>query len=165
MKMVMQVWTAKPEEVQRVPALQEFKNYTASANFATNPAEMLKQVLGGLPGMGDSMGAMIEEISKKGAMSLRMHTEVFMPLLAMMSQQLPQQPGQPLPPALDPNAPLHADQSGSRRAFERSAVDDSLFRVPAGLSIRSAGRHSESRGFSGCAAAPAPGLAHLAFAA
>ena len=28
MKMLTQIWTAKPEEAQRVPALQEFQNYT-----------------------------------------------------------------------------------------------------------------------------------------
>jgi hypothetical protein len=129
MKMVMQVWSAKPEETQRVPALQELRNYTASATSSLNPAEMMKQVLGGLPGMGDSIGAMVEEISKKGSMSLRMHTELFMPVLALMSQQLPQQPGQPPPPALDPNAPL---MQLNQEVVELSTdpLDDSLFQVP-----------------------------------
>jgi hypothetical protein len=128
MKMVMQVWTAKPGETERVPALQEFRNYTASAS-AMNPADMMKQVLGGLPGMGDSMGAMIEEISKKGALSLRMHTEVFLPALAILSRQLPQRPGQPPLPVLDPDAPL---MQMNQEVVELSTdpLDDSLFQVP-----------------------------------
>ncbi len=129
MKLVMQVWTAKPEEAQRVPALQEFKNYTASAGSAMNPADMMKQVVGALPGMGDSLGAMFEEISKKGAMSLRMHTELFMPLVAMMSQQLPQQPGQPRTPVLDPNAAI-MQVNQELVELSSAAVDDSIFQVP-----------------------------------
>jgi hypothetical protein len=130
MKMVMQIWTAKPEEAQRVPALQEFKNYTASANWVMNPAETIKQVAGMLPGMGDQIGAMMDEMSKTGAMSLRMHTEVFMPFLVLMSQQLPQQAGGPLPAGIDPNAPL---MKMSQELVELSTdpLDDALFQVPA----------------------------------
>jgi len=129
MKMVMQIWTAKPEETERVPALQELRNYTASAVSSLNPAEMMKQVLGGLPGMGDSIGAMMEEIRNKGAMSLRMHTELFMPVLALMSQQLPRQPGQPALPALDPNAPL-LQMNQEVVELSTDPLDDSLFQVP-----------------------------------
>jgi hypothetical protein len=129
MKMVMQVWTAKPEEARRVPTLQEFKNYTASASSAMNPAEMMKQVLGGLPGMGDSIGAMLEEVSKQGSMSLRMHAELFMPVLALMSRQLPQQPGQPPLPALDPDAPL-LQMNQEVVELSTDPLDDALFQVP-----------------------------------
>jgi hypothetical protein len=125
MKMVMQVWTALPEEAQRVPALQEFKNYTASA-AANNPTEMIKQILSGLPGMGDSIGAMVEEISKKGATTLRMHAEVFMPFLAAMAQQLP---GQALPAGLDPNAPL-LQMNQEVVELSSTPLDDALFEVP-----------------------------------
>src|SRR6185295_10412714 len=75
MKMWMQIWTAKPEEAQRVPAVQELRNYTASASSAMNPMEMVKQVFSTLPGLGDSLGSMIADMSKSGAMSMRMHTE------------------------------------------------------------------------------------------
>src|SRR6266496_3166692 len=67
MKMLMQIWTAKPEEAQRVPVLQEFHNYTASATSTMNPMEMVKQVLGALPGLGDSLGSMIADMSKSGS--------------------------------------------------------------------------------------------------
>ncbi len=38
MKMLVQMWTAKAEEAQRIPALQEVQNYTASASGAENLA-------------------------------------------------------------------------------------------------------------------------------
>jgi hypothetical protein len=130
MKMVMQVWTAKPEEAQRVPALLEFKNYTASASSSINPAETIKQLLGGMPGMGDSLAAMAAEMSKNGGLMLRTHTELFMPVLAMMSQQIPRQPGQAPLPVIDPNAPL---MQLNQEVVELSTtpLDDGLFQVPA----------------------------------
>ena len=99
MKMVMQVWTAKPEELERVAALQEFKNYMTSASSAMNPAQMLKQVLSVMPGIGDNLNAMDAEMN--GALSLRMHVQVFMSILAMMSQQAAA-PGQAQPAAPTP---------------------------------------------------------------
>ena len=126
MKMVIQMWSAQPNETQRVPALQEFRNYTASASSGMNPTETIKQVLSGLPGLGDSLGAMVEEMSKKGAMSLRTHMEISMPILAVMSQQVP---GQALPAGLDPNAPL---MQMNQEVVELSSgpLDDALFEVP-----------------------------------
>jgi hypothetical protein len=127
MKMVMQVWTAKPEEAQRVPALQEFRNYTASASSAMNPGEMIRQVLSAMPGLGDSLTLMMEERAKNGAMTLRTHMELSMPFLAAMSQQLP---GQALPAGFDPNAPL-MQMSQEVVELSTSPVDEAIFQVPA----------------------------------
>jgi len=129
MKIIMQVWSAKPEEAQRVAALQELKNYTASATVAMNPADMIKQITGGLPGFGDSLAAVMKEAGGNGNVALRTHLEVVMPFLALMGQQLPQQPGRPLA-GLDPNAPL---MQMTQEVVELSTdpVDDALFTVPA----------------------------------
>lgn len=129
MKIVMQVWSAKPDEAQRVAALQELKNYTASATMAMNPADMIKQITGGLPGFGDSLSAIMKEAGGNGNVALRTHLEVVMPFLALMSQQLPQQGGQPLA-GLDPNAPL---MQMTQEVVELSTdpVDDALFTIPA----------------------------------
>ena len=126
-KMVMQVWTAKPEETQRVAALQEIKVYSASASSGSNPLELIQQILSGLPGMGDNLGAMMDEMIKNGGMSLRVHLEVSSPVLALMSQQLP---GQALPAGLDPNAPL---MQMTQEVVELStgSLEDALFEVPA----------------------------------
>ncbi len=136
MKMVMQVWTAKPEEAQRVPALQEFKNYTAIASFSMNSTEAIQQILSIMPGMGDGFSAMMAEMSKKGAMSLRMHTEIAMPVLAGMMQQMPPQAGQSLPAGFDPNAPL---MRMNQELVELSSapLEDALFVVPADYQLES----------------------------
>ncbi len=128
MKMIMQVWTPKAEESGRGGALQELKNYTASATAAMNPAEMMQQIAGGLPGFGDAMAAVMKEASGNGNVALRTHMEIVMPFLAIMSQQLPQQGGQPLA-GLDPNAPL---MQMTQEVVELSTdpVDDALFTVP-----------------------------------
>jgi hypothetical protein len=126
MKIVIQMWTAQPDETRRVPALQEFRSYTAAAS-TLNPTDMIKQVLSMLPGMGDNLGTMVEEMSRKGAMSMRTHMELSSPFLAVMSQQLP---GQALPAGLNPNAPL---VTMNQEAVELStdSIDDALFQVPA----------------------------------
>jgi hypothetical protein len=136
MKMVMQVWTPKPEEVQRIPALQEYKNYTAAANFSTNSTESIKQIMSMMPGMGDGLGAMTAEISKKGSMSLRMNMEVSMPFLASMMQQMPPQARQSLPAGFDPNGPL---MNMTRELVELASdpLDDALFAVPADYQMAS----------------------------
>ena len=130
MKITMQMWSPKPEEVQRVPALREFKNYVASATFAMNPAEMVKQLGAVIPGFGDSLGAMMADMTKDGAMTLRTHVEIMMPLLAIMTRQMPQEAGQPPPPQLDPNAPL---MQMNQELVELSSdpLDDAMFEVPA----------------------------------
>jgi hypothetical protein len=125
MKLVMQVWTAKPEETQRLPALQEFRNYTASASSSLNPVDMIKQILGGLPGMGDSLGSMIGEISNQHAMMMRMHAELFMPILAAISKQ-----GGSLPPGFDPAAPL-MQMTQEVAELSTDPLDDAAFQVPA----------------------------------
>lgn len=136
MKMVMQLWTPKPEEVQRVPALQEFKNYTAVANFSTNSTEAIKQIMSMMPGMGDGLSAMMTEISKKGSMSLRMHTEVAMPFLAGMMQQLPPEARKGIPAGFDPNAPL-IQMNQELAELSSDPLQDALFVVPADYQMAS----------------------------
>ena len=49
MKLTFQIWTATQEEMQRVPALQEIRTYTAMSTASMNPTGMIKQILSGLP--------------------------------------------------------------------------------------------------------------------
>lgn len=136
MKMVMQVWTAKPGEEQRVPALQEFKNYTTIASFSMNSAEAIKQIMSMMPGMGDGLGAMMAEISKKGSVSLRMHTEVAMPFLAGMIKQMPPEARQGIPTGFDPNAPL-IQMNQELVELSSDPLEDAIFVVPADYQMAS----------------------------
>ncbi len=135
-KMVMQVWTPMPDEVQRVPALQEFKNYTAVASFSTNSTEAIKQIMSMMPGMGDGLSAMMTEISKKGSMSLRMHTEVAMPFLAGMMQQMPPEARQGIPAGFDPSGPL-VQVNQELVELSSDPLEDALFVVPADYQMAS----------------------------
>jgi len=124
MRMLMQIWTAKPEETQRVLALQEVQNYTASATSTMNPMEMVKQVFSALPGLGDSFESMIADMSKSGSMSMRVHTEVTMPFLAAMAQQ-----GVPLPPGFDAASPV-IQMNQELVELSTDPVDGALFEIP-----------------------------------
>jgi hypothetical protein len=130
MKMVMQVWMADPEEAQRVPALQEFKNYTASAGYAMNPAVMLEQIAASIPGLGEDLGRMIAEVSKDGGVALRVHLEILAPFLAIMSQQMPAAVGRALPAGVDPKAPL-VQMNQELVEISSDPLDDSIFQIPA----------------------------------
>ena len=130
LKMIMQVWSPKPEEVQRVEALEELKTYMASAASAMNPAEMVKQLGAIIPGFGDSLSGMISDMTKDGAMTLRTHMEIMMPLLATMARQMPRQAGQAPPPEVDPNAPL-MQMTQELVELSSNPVDEAIFHVPA----------------------------------
>jgi hypothetical protein len=129
LKMVMQVWIAKPEETQGVPALQELKKYRTSAGSAINLVGTIKQVLAAMPGLGDNISSMIEEMSNESSISLRTHSEIVMPVLALLIQQAPQA-GRGLPAGLDPNAPL-LEISQEVVGLSVDAVDDAIFQIPA----------------------------------
>ena len=96
-----------------------------------NVAYTIKQVFSAMPGMGDNIRTMVEDMTANSAVSLRTHCEVVMPLLALLSTQMPQQAGQALPAGLDPSAPL---VTLNQEVVELSAdpVDGSIFDVPAG---------------------------------
>ena len=130
LKMVMQVWIAKPEETLGVPALQELKKYRTSAGSAMNLVGTIKQLLAAMPGLGDNLSSMIEEMSNESSISLRTHTEIVMPVLALLIQQAPQQAGRGLPAGLDPDAPL-LEISQEVVGLSVDPVDDALFQVPA----------------------------------
>ncbi|HEV8416923.1 MAG TPA: hypothetical protein VGQ49_25225 [Bryobacteraceae bacterium] len=130
LKMVMQVWIAKPEETLGVPALQELKKYRTSAGSAMNLVGTIKQLLAAMPGLGDNLSSMIEEMSNDNSISLRTHTEIVMPVLALLIQQAPQQAGRGFPAGLDPNAPL-LEISQEVVGLSADPVDDALFQVPA----------------------------------
>jgi|SRR5579872_1009237 len=129
-KMVMQVWSPKPEEVERVEALHELKTYMASAASALNPAEMVKQLAAIIPGFGDSISGMISDMTKDGAITLRTHMEIMMPLLASMTRQMPRQAGQAPPTDIDPNAPV-MQMTQELVELSSNPVDEAIFQIPA----------------------------------
>jgi len=120
MKMVMQIWTAKAEEVLRLPALRQWAGYAAYSNYVINPMTALQKIFASMPGA-QGYVSMMQEKSKSPL--LRSHTAVHMP---MMGQGLT-----PPPAGFDPNAPVMEINS---EIVELSAepIDDTAFLVPDG---------------------------------
>jgi TonB family protein len=131
MKMVMQLWTATPDEVRRVPALTELANRAQNSggyNSVTDPMASLKSLLGKLPGLGQGLTPMFEELTKKRSVMLRSHTEIHMPIMAQLGKAAQAQ-GKPLPEGFDANAPL-CEMTTEALEVSSAPVDDAVFEVP-----------------------------------
>lgn len=128
MKMIMRVWKAKQEEIIRVPAARELAAFTMASTLFMNPAEVMKSMSGMIPGFGKAFGSMMQELTQSGTVILRTHTQLYMPFMAALAQQLAQQ-GKPLPPGFDPNAPF-MEQTQELTELSSAPIDDSVFRLP-----------------------------------
>ena len=86
-RMRFQIWKPKASEFERVPALRELAAYNDRNKGFGDPATVLRQAFGTLPGMGDHIGQMVEEITKGGNVMLGMRVGVFIPGLAKIVEQ------------------------------------------------------------------------------
>jgi hypothetical protein len=133
LKVTMQVWMAKPAEVSRVEALRELTSHIVSApGFSRwiDPSNILATIFGAMPGLGDGMSRMFQEIEKSKSAVFKSHLEASMPGMASFLQQMQREQGNPLPNGLDPNAPFAVVDS---QVVELSTtpVDDAVFQLPA----------------------------------
>jgi hypothetical protein len=71
---------------------------------------------------------MIEEFSKNNTAMMKMHTEIYVPVLAQIAPLLQAQ-GYPLPAGFDPNAPL-AEIETVVTELSSAPIDGSVFQVP-----------------------------------
>jgi TonB family protein len=117
MKMVMQVWNAKPEEALRVPALRQWAGYAAYSSYLM-PLTTLQKLFGGMPGSTPGFASMIEENNK--GLILKSRTQIYMPVLSRFAQ-----------PGFDPNAPV-MEITNEIVELSADAVDDSVFQSPEG---------------------------------
>ena len=131
LKMVMQFWTARPEETTRNPALRQlaqFRDYTA---YFASPAETLQKILASLPWSGGDLIAGLQELSKNSPVMLKFHMAAFAPMMAQLAQQAAKQKN-PLPGGFDPNAPL-MEMSIEIAEISTAAIEDSVFEIPPGF--------------------------------
>jgi hypothetical protein len=128
MKMVIQLWTAKPEEALRNQAVREFAGYSSASNYLLNPAGMIQKMMANLPGFGDAMKSVAAEVTRSNVMMLRTRTEIYIQFPPAMLKALAAQ--NPSAAAIDPNAPM---MQTSQEAVEVSSapIEDSTFQVPA----------------------------------
>ena len=120
-KMVVQLWSAKPGEVMRVPAIRELTGYSLWSYTTMNPAAFMGKTMKQIPGFADIFEPLMKE-TMKGATVLRVHMDMFMPAMAAMMQRMP---------AADPDAPF---MQMNQEVAELSAapVPDSVFQIPEG---------------------------------
>jgi hypothetical protein len=128
MKIVMQLWRAKSEEIARNPALQEFVSSGFLSLSGTNPAEAIQKILSQFPGIADGVAAFSKEAIDAHAITLRMHSEVSIPILAMM---MPRPAAGSTAPAPDPNAPV-MEINEELTSISTAPIPDSTFMVPDG---------------------------------
>jgi hypothetical protein len=133
MKIVMQLWRAGPDEIARDPALQEFVASGFLTLGGTNPAEAIQKMLSQFPGISDSLAAFTKEAIDPHSVTLRMHAEVSMPILAMMMPRATgaTPTGATPAPAVDPNAPI-MEVNEELTSISTAPIPDSTFAVPDG---------------------------------
>ena len=129
MKLTMQFWSAKQEETLRVPAIRELAGYSAYGDAVMNPFEMMQKTLSHMPGMNEDFFAKLQELTKNSPLMLKSHVSVFMPIMAVLAQQMERQ-GRSLPEGFDPNEPW-MELSTEIQEFSTDAIEDSVFEVPA----------------------------------
>src|SRR4029077_18172764 len=97
MRITLRLWTALPSEIDRFPALRELEAALhTSAGGNTNGPGFLQMIRQMLPGSGDSMGKLFDEVSKDHAYPLRTQMELTMPGMAEMMAKV--NPNAPVPP-------------------------------------------------------------------
>ena len=127
MKMVLHVWTALPSEVDNVPALKEFSSVYGdpSAGSLLNPDAILAKAFSSLPGMDKGFTGLMDELTKKKAITLRTNIEMYMPFMAEVLQSSGTNQG----PSFDPKAPVFVVNMDMEQ-LSSAPIDDAVFQVP-----------------------------------
>jgi TonB family protein len=125
-RLVMQLWTARPGEVMRVPAIRELTGYSLFAYATMNPVANVEKALKQMPGFANVFDPLMQEMPATTAV-LRVHMDLFMPAAL---QRMP--PGSTSRGAgFDPTAPfLQMNQEVLEISSE--PVPDSFFQIPEG---------------------------------
>ena len=127
--MVVRLWTAKPGEVTRVPAIRELTGYTLWSYATINPIAVVGKMMKQLPGCSDVFDRLMEEIPK-GTMVLRMQADVFVPAIAARLLRVPAG-GDPSGASFYPDEPL-MQMNQELEEISTAPVPDSLFQIPEG---------------------------------
>ena len=128
-RMVIQLWSAKPGEAARVPAMRELTEYSLWSYATMNPTAFMGTAMKQLPGFSDLLEPLMKEI-QKGTTVLRMHMDMFMPAMAAMLQRLPAG-SNPLGANFNPDEPF-TQMNQEVVEISTAAVPDSVFQIPEG---------------------------------
>jgi TonB family protein len=84
---------ATPDEVKRLPALQELAVYAGMPKAGMDPVELATKALAAFPGLADKIRGPLAELAKnRAAGMLRMRTALYMPAIAQMAGGAADQP-------------------------------------------------------------------------
>lgn len=130
MKMILHVWTALPSDVDKIPALQEFSSVYGdpSAASALNPDAIMGKAFGSFPGMGRGFTDLMDELSRKKAVTLKTDIEMYMPFMAQALQSSAAA-GKDQTVSFDPNAPV-LEVNMTVDQISAAPIDDAVFEVP-----------------------------------
>jgi len=82
MKIVLQIWKAKPNEIMRAPAMRELAGYSYWSHATMNPAVVVSRMMKQVPFLSDMLETFIKELSN--GPTLRMHMAISMPGMATL---------------------------------------------------------------------------------
>jgi hypothetical protein len=124
-RMVMQMWLAKPGEVRRVPAIRELTGYSLWTWATMNPNAGMEGMMKSMPGFKEVLEPLMSEM-QKGTAVMRTHVDIFMPAMAAMLKQIPGGA------SFDPDTPF---MQMTQEAVELSTapVPASVFQIPEGF--------------------------------
>ncbi len=142
MRMVMEIWSAAPNEASRIPALSEMERFSSLTQTATNPTAMIQQLLGPYSGMAKGYEALAKELSDHPTLVLRTHVSIYVPALGQTAAALARTGRQV--PAFNPDGPL-SEINQEVVELSTAPVDASAFQVPASYKPSTVGEILRSR--------------------
>lgn len=127
MRIVLQIWKAKPGVIMRAPAIRELAGYSYWSHATMNPAVVLSRMMKQVP----FVSAMFETITKElsNGPTLRMHMAISMPGMAALLQRAGG--GSASGAGFDDDAPL-MQVNQEIAELSTATVPDEIFRIPQG---------------------------------
>jgi hypothetical protein len=133
MRMVMHLWTAKPEEALRVQAIRELTAYNLWTNYVMNPTQGMEKIFDAMPGFGKGMKQMFDQLGARKAVMLRTDMKLYSTMFAQMAQHMLKE-GETLPAGYDPDAPF-ITITQQVDELSTAPLDDAMFRIPEGYQV------------------------------
>jgi hypothetical protein len=127
-KMTIRIWTPKPGQEDRLPALRELLQYKLGSYQAMNGASILTGMFQQMPGVGDGLAKLAKDMQSSNAIALRTQASMWMPWVGAMLKQLPADKN-PLGADFDPDATI-LEWSQELAEISTAPVADSIFAIP-----------------------------------
>jgi hypothetical protein len=142
MRMVLNLWSAAPNQAAQVPALAEVERFTALSQTAMDPTAMFQQILGPYSAMAKGYEALAKELQDRRSLLLRARVSVYVPSLGQTAAALAKS-GRNVP-EFDPQGPI-SEITQEVVELSTAPVDNAAFEVPAGYRSSTVGEILKTR--------------------